>query len=345
MKKIGSLFSSILIFVLAQVAWFSLLGLWIYWYVSNYIIFEYVDENAPPQIISDSTNVFALVSGIVLLVFISVGMSFIFVYLNRQMNINKLYDNFIASVTHELKSPLSSIQLYLETINSRNVPVEKQKEFLSIMMKDTGRLNDLINSILHLSGIEQKKMARKYPHDYQIYKANEIFSDLISKSMDKYHLSSESVSTKGKPDCLCVIDSNWFEIVFYNLFDNAIKYSNNNPQIAISLSNNLKKILIEFSDNGIGLSYKDQKKIFNKFQRIENADSPSVKGTGLGLYWVKEIVKYHGGKIQVFSAGREKGTTFTITLPIYQSSKKRYIKTLLKLSRKNKEKSDKNNES
>ena len=340
MKKIGSLFSSILIFVLAQVAWFSLLGLWIYWYVSNYIIFEYVGENAPPQIISDSTNVFALVSGIVLLVFISVGMSLIFVYLNRQMNINKLYDNFIASVTHELKSPLSSIQLYLETINSRDVPLQKQKEFISIMMKDTGRLNDLINSILHLSGIEQKKMVRNYPHDYQIYRANEIFPELLKKSKEKFHLSSGSVNIHENLDCLCVIDSNWFDIVFYNLFDNAIKYSTKNVRIDISLSNTLKKIYIEFSDNGIGIIQKDQKKIFNKFQRIENPQSPNVKGTGLGLYWVNEIVKYHGGKIQVLSGGNETGTTFTITLPVYQSSKKRYIKSLLKISRKNKEKSD-----
>lgn len=340
MKKIDSLFSSILIFVLAQAAWFSLLGLWIYWYVSNYIIFEYVGENAPPQIISDSTNVFALVSGIVLLVFISIGMSYIFVYLNRQMNINKLYDNFIASVTHELKSPLSSIQLYLETIKSRNVPTQKQKEFVSIMIKDTDRLNNLINSILHLSGIEQKKMVRKYPHDYQIYHANNILKNLLNKSIDKFHLSSDSVKITGDPDCLCVIDGNWFEIVFYNLFDNAIKYSKNKPQINISLSNSLKKINIEFSDNGIGLSYKDQKKIFNKFQRIENDYNPSVKGTGLGLYWVKEIVKYHGGKIQVFSKGQDMGTRFLITLPVYQTSKKRYIKNLLKISRKNEEKPD-----
>jgi signal transduction histidine kinase len=335
MKKPDSLFSSILIFVLAQVAWFSLLGLWIYWYVSNYIIFEYVGENAPPQIISDSTNVFALVSGIVLLVFISIGMSFIFVYLNKQMNVNKLYDNFIASVTHELKSPLSSIQLYLETINSRNVPLEKQREFVAIMMKDTGRLNNLINSILHLSGIEQKRMARKYPHDYQVYKANEIFPELLNKSIDKFHISENSVKIEGNPDCLCVVDSNWFEILFYNLFDNAIKYSNNQPKINIKLGNTSKKVQLKFSDNGVGLSYKDQKKIFNKFQRIEDAESPSVKGTGLGLYWVKEIVKYHGGKIQVHSAGREKGTMFTISLPIYQSYKKRYIKSLLKISRKN----------
>jgi len=340
MKKIDSLFSSILIFVLAQVAWLVLLGLWIYWYVSNYIIFEYVGENVSPQIISDSTNVFALVSGIILMVFISIGMSFIFVYLNRQMNVNKLYDNFIASVTHELKSPLSSIQLYLETINSREVPVEKQKEFVKIMMRDTNRLNNLINSILHLSGIEQKKMARKYPHDYQVYNANEIFSKLIEKAIDKYRLPDNSVKVIGKSDSQCVIDSNWFEIVFNNLFDNSVKYTTEYPIITISISNSAKKIHLKFADNGIGLLHKDQKKIFNKFQRIEGPDSPSVKGTGLGLYWVREIVKYHGGKIQVESAGKNMGTTFTITLPIYQTYKKRYVKTLLKISRKNEEKSD-----
>jgi signal transduction histidine kinase len=97
---------------------------------------------------------------------------------------------------------------------------------------------------------------------------------------------------------------------------------------------------MKFSDNGVGLLYKDQNKIFNKFQRIENEESPSVKGTGLGLYWVKEIVKYHGGKIQVESAGKNMGTTFTITLPIYKSYKKRYIETLLKISKKNIEKPD-----
>jgi signal transduction histidine kinase len=290
-----------------------------------------------PQIISDSTNVFALVSGIVLLVFISVGMSFIFVYLNRQMNITKLYDNFIASVTHELKSPLSSIQLYLETINSREVPPKKQKEFIEFMLKDTGRLNNLINSILHLSGLEQKKTVRKYPHNYRIYKADSIMRELIEGAMEQFKIAKNSVTVSSAANCECVIDRSWFEIVFHNLFDNAIKYSTNSVRIDIKISSSTKKFEIEFNDNGIGILSKDQKKIFNKFQRIDNLESPSVKGTGLGLYWVSQIIKYHGGKIFVFSDGKNLGTTFKIALPIYQSSKKRHIKNLLKISRKNKE--------
>lgn len=342
MKKINSLFSSILIFVLVQAAWFSLLGLWIYWYVTNYIIFKNVGDNLSPQIISDGTNIFALISGIVLLVFISIGMSLIFSYLNRQMNLTKLYDNFIANVTHELKSPLSSIQLYLETLKSRNVPRIKQQEFINLMLKDTDRLNNLINSILQLSGIEQKKAAKIYPHDYRVYKADKIVKQIIKDTVEQFQLSNDAVSVKGTTSCECVIDYNWLEIVFHNLFDNAIKYSKNPVKIEIKLSSTLKYFNIEFKDNGIGISVKDQKRIFNKFQRIYYQDSPNVKGTGLGLYWVKEIIRYHGGKISIFSEGKDKGTTFKIELPIYKTSKKRYIRSLLRISKKSQELTEEN---
>jgi signal transduction histidine kinase len=95
-----------------------------------------------------------------------------------------------------------------------------------------------------------------------------------------------------------------------------------------------KKLLIEFTDSGIGILPKDQKRIFNKFHRIYNKNIPNVKGTGLGLFWVKEILRHHGGKIIVSSNGEYKGSTFSIELPIYQSSKKRYINGLLKLTKK-----------
>ncbi len=335
MKRLSPLFYYILIFVIAQIAWFSLLGLWIYWYVSNYIIFKNVGENVPPQILSDSNNVFALVSGIVLLVFISIGMSLIFVYLNRQMNLTRLYDNFIAAVTHELKSPLSSIQLYLETMNARDVPPEKKKEFISMMLKDTGRLHSLINSILHLSGLDQKKTVRKYPHHYQVYDADYILPELINAAREQFNLPENSVSLSGTANKKCVIDRRWFEIVFHNLFDNAIKYSRNPVQIEIGISSSEKFVVIAFRDNGIGIQGKDHKKIFNKFQRIDNNESPSVKGSGLGLYWVRQIIKYHGGTISVSSEGKNRGTTFSIFMPVYQATRKRYIKNLLKISHKN----------
>jgi signal transduction histidine kinase len=331
MKKQSSVFYYIGIFVISQAAWFSLLGLWIYWYVSNYIIFEKVEDKLSPQMVPDTTNVVALVSGLILLVVISIAMSLIFAYLNRQMNLNKLYNNFIANVTHELKSPLSSIQLYLETIRDREVPREKQGRFISLMLKDAVRLDNLINSILYISGLETKKNARKYPHDYHVYRAENILNELIDESAAQFQVSS-SINVLGSADCRCVIDKRWMRIVFDNLIDNAVKYSQQKAKIEINFSCSNRYLIIEFNDQGIGINSKDQKRIFNKFERIDDPESPNVKGTGLGLYWVREIVKYHGGKISVSSAGKNKGTAFKIQLPIYKTSKKRYIRNLLKIS-------------
>ncbi len=135
MKKENSSATYNILFTLAQIAWFSLLALWIYWYISNYILLTEAGDRIPSQIISGSTNILALVSGLILLVLISVAMSMIFIYLTRQMNITRMYDTFIANITHELKSPLSSIQLHLETLASRNVPFTRQKEFVDLILK------------------------------------------------------------------------------------------------------------------------------------------------------------------------------------------------------------------
>jgi len=330
MKKSNTLIYHVLVFILAQIAWFSLLGLWIYWYISNYIIINQFGDRLSSQIISQSINVEALISGLILLVVISVGMFLIFIYLTKQMNLTRLYDNFIANVTHELKSPLSSIQLYLETLYARNVPGPKQKDFISLMIKDTERLNNLINSILDISGIEQKKIA----YNYQVCSADEIINTLISDAKMQFKLTDKHIKIEGGTNCQIVVDRRALRIVFNNLFDNAIKYSRETVHITIRFSSNLKYFILDFSDLGIGISIKDQKKIFNKFHRIYNIDSPNVKGTGLGLYWVKEIIKAHGGRISVFSKGQDCGTTFRIELPIYLHSKKRYIKQLLKITQK-----------
>lgn len=332
MRKKHTLLNHIIIFVLAQIAWLMLMGIWIYWYVSNYIIFEKVGDQLSPQIVYDGTNVFAFVGGLVLLVAIAFGMSLTFRHLNVQLKLTRLYDNFIGNITHELKSPLSSIQLYLETFNTRYVPPYKQKEFIELMMKDSQRLKNLIDSILEISALEQKRVS----HDYQVHNAGELMREIIADSVEQYQLQPNILILEGEADCKCVADINALRIVFNNLVDNAIKYSAHEPQIFIKLHCNAKKVVIEFSDKGIGISVPDQKNIFNKFQRIYNKDIPNVKGTGLGLYWVKEIIKNHGGHISVSSEGRNKGTTFRIELPIYSVSKKRYTKYLLKITNKRK---------
>ncbi len=330
MKRRRSFLFQILIFVIAQLAWLSLLGLWIYWYVSNYIIFSQAGEKLSPQLISESKHVGTLVGGLVLLVAVSVGMILLFRHLTIQMKLTGLYDNFIANVTHELKSPLASIQLYLETMGRNDIPRPKQKEFIEVMLKDANRLNNLITSILEIPGLEQKKIA----HSFSVYKADSLVHELANETLKQYKLPGNAIIIKGKAPCECVVDRDAFKIVTNNLVDNAVKYSLGQVQITIRLFCSAKNFILEFSDQGIGISLAEQKKVFEKFYRIYNESIPSVKGTGLGLYWAKEIIRNHGGQISVFSKGKNKGTSFRIELPIYQASKNRYIEKLLKITRK-----------
>jgi signal transduction histidine kinase len=323
-KKNHSPIFLITVFVFAQLAWMGLLGLWIHWYVTNYLIFVKVGEKLAPQMVIDSPNVVIFVGGILLIVGIATIMSLIFRNLTVQMKLTRLYDNFIANITHELKSPLSSLQLYLDTFRTKEISYEKKQEFLKLMLKDAYRLNKLIDSILEISRLEQKRIA----HDYHVHRADDIIRKIIDNSIERFRLPKSVVKITGKAEFDCLIDKEAIQIVFDNLTDNAIKYSSNSVEIEVNLSANPKNIIIEFSDIGIGIASRDQKKIFNKFQRLENRLMPSVKGTGLGLYRVRQIIKYHKGKISVFSEGENKGTSFRIELPVYKPTRKKYLESL-----------------
>jgi signal transduction histidine kinase len=148
----------------------------------------------------------------------------------------------------------------------------------------------------------------------------------------QYKLPKECVTISGSALYPCVIDLNAMRMVLDNLVSNACKYSSESPKIILNLSCVANHVRIEFKDHGIGISHKDQKTLFQKFHRIYRRDTPSVKGTGLGLYWVSEIIKTHGGKISVFSEGQGKGTAFHIELPVYQVAKRRHINRLLKIT-------------
>lgn len=325
MRGKHSLFYHILIFVIAQLVWLLLLGIWIYWYVSNYIVFEKVGEEVSPQLIYDVQNALPFILGLILLIGLSFTTSLIFRHLNVQLRITELYDNFIGNVTHELKSPLSSIQLYLETLKQRDVPQEKRKEFIDMMMKDADRLQSLINSILEISAQEKKKLLQ----DYRVHKAEIILKELIDESCEKFRVEKENYRIISDAACEIVASKDALKVVFDNLVDNAVKYSTLQAKIVVSLICNSKKVTIIFSDLGIGVAAKEQKKIFNKFYRIYNKEIPNVKGTGLGLYRVKEIIKAHDGKITVLSEGEGKGTTFKLELPAYGAMSKRQLKKFL----------------
>ena len=155
----------------------------------------------------------------------------------------------------------------------------------------------------------------------------------MSEIQTEFKLDDGALEFRGKGTFECVVDRDWLKVVLSNLIDNAIKYSTQEPEITVLIKKGTKYFHIDVKDNGIGIQPRDQKRIFNKFQRIYNPQSPNVKGTGLGLYWVKEIIKHHGGRISVESTGTGQGSTFRITLPIYKESRQRFINKLLKRSR------------
>ena len=317
MRGKHSLFYHIVIFVAAQLVWLSLLGIWIYWYVSNYIIFEKVGDQVSPQLIYNVQNAIPFVLGLVLLIGLSFITSVIFRDLNVQLRLRELYDNFIGNVTHELKSPLSSIQLYLETLRDRNVPPEKQKEFLEIMIGDASRLQRLINSILEISAQEKKKSLK----DYQVYHADHLLKSILEESLDRFRIKKENYTISGEATGGILVVKDSLKIVFDNLVDNSAKYSVNDPVINIKFESNSGKVIIDFADNGIGIPPNERNKIFKKFYRISNKEIPNVKGTGLGLYQVKQIIKLHGGKINLIDSGRDGGCIFRIELPVYNGKK------------------------
>ncbi len=313
MKKRRRLYP-IIVFVLAMFAWFSLLGLWIYWYISNYMMFIEVGEKISPRLIFSTINIAVLVGGIVLLAAVATGMSLMFGKLIEQLTVTNLYDGFIANVSHELKAPLAAIQLHLETVKAREIPRPKQEEFIDLMIKDAQRLGNLIDSILEISGLEAKKMV----FQQTLHQAESLVYTLVEEAVDQFQLPEGAVQIKGKASCTCKADRRALKMVFNNLFDNAIKYSKEPVHLSISLKNTARKFIIEVSDRGIGIPPSDQKEVFRKFRRLYNPDSPNVKGTGLGLYWVREIVGQHQGRVSVSSEGRDKGTTFKIELPVYK---------------------------
>ncbi len=302
----------ILAFSFAQLAWFALLGLWIYWYVSNYLNFVEVGERIAPQLVLETRNIAILVGGICLLAAVATIMAIIFGNFNQQMKVTGMYDSFIANVSHELKSPLASIQLHIDTLSSRTVPEDKRREFLELMRQDARRLNELIDSILEISGLEENKQSL---HPI-VYEAEPLLHSLIEETVEQFNLPPEAVDIRGRALGSCLTDRQGLKIVFNNLFDNAIKYSNGAVHLTVDIGLNKRWFTIDVADRGIGIPKQDQIEVFKKFRRLYREDSPSVKGTGLGLYRVWEIVRQHRGRVKVISEGKNQGTTFRIELPV-----------------------------
>jgi signal transduction histidine kinase len=302
----------IVVFILVQIAWFCLLGLWIYWYVANYITFTEISERVLPQIELNTQNIAALTGGLILLVGMSVGIVLLFERLRRQVRVTRMYDSFIANVTHELKSPLASITLHLETLRTRDLPQEQRDAFLDLMLRDAERFDRLVSSILEITGLEERRSVM----DMQPYRAGELLRRSAGDAARQFGIDDDRFLIEGDADCTVLADERSVKIAVDNLIDNALKYSPNGSTIRVSIGCNARFASFAVTDEGVGIAPRDQKLVFRKFFRLGDPNSPNVKGTGLGLYWVREIIRHHKGRVGVESAGRGKGSTFRFELPV-----------------------------
>lgn len=253
----------------------------------------------------------ALGIGSFFFVIIIVGVVLFIVFLARQIILNQLQKNFIDSVTHELKTPLTSIKLYIETLKRHNLTKEQKDSFLNIMLKDVERLDILMNHILEATQLEN------ISKNYQLKEID--FEELVKETKDiiirRYNLTEENfvLDIKNKQ---IITDYTSLQLVITNLIDNAVKYSSDKIKVEIiSYKDNSGKTIITVKDSGVGIPDNEVKKVFRRFYRIQNLYTNEKKGSGLGLFIVKENVKNLKGKIEVFSEGLNKGTTFKIILP------------------------------
>ena len=311
MNKLRALFHPIFIFVGIQIAWIILMAVWINWYVKNSRKFQEFAEKIRPDLFADEFNWIILLEGCFLMLIILAGVYIIFVYWNKQARLNRLQSNFVSSVSHELKSPLASIQLYLETMKYQKVSEEDSEEFVEIMLTDTERLASLIDNILESSKYDPKSMQLQF----QPVELGAFIHEVVEGLKRQFEERNCKIRLEVEEDSVLMLDKRAMRMVFNNLIGNALRYSPNGTPLTIRMQKKKKYCEVDFIDQGIGLDKKDMKKIFRKFFRVTNKDSQNIEGAGLGLFISKEIVRNHKGQMRVFSEGRGKGSIFTVALP------------------------------
>lgn len=311
MNRLRALFHPILVFVGVQIAWIGLMIVWVYWYFENRQNLAEFTKKLPPELLESDFNWIVLLEGGVLMLVILAGVYVIFVYWNKQSRLYQLQSNFISSVSHELKSPLASIQLYLETLKYQKVSSEEAQDFVETMLSDTERLSDLIDNILESSKSDPKSMQSQFSSVDIV----SFLQETIAHHQKLFEDKQCVIQLKFNDYVKVSIDGRAMRMVFNNLIANALRYSPAGTVLTIAVRRDQKFCIIDFIDQGFGFDKKELKKVFKKFYRVQNQETQNIEGAGLGLYISRQIIKNHKGKINVFSEGRGKGTHFMLSLP------------------------------
>ncbi len=260
-------------------------------------------------------QVAVLVLGIIFFTMIIVGLVLNTTFLIREIRRNEQHDAFINAVTHELKTPLASIRLYLETLKTRKLDETQRENFYEIMLADSDRLLQTVEQVLR-AGQAGHKRSRLSP---TIIDFGDMVRECLELTRVRHNLAPESLRLNESMNgdrARVAGDADELRAAVSNLLDNAIKYSDKKVNISVEVAQlDEKRVAVRIADSGIGIPRAQLKRIFKRFYRAPGLFMARVKGTGLGLFIVRSIVERHGGRVFAESAGVGQGSTFTIQLP------------------------------
>ncbi|MGC2185103.1 MAG: HAMP domain-containing sensor histidine kinase, partial [Terriglobales bacterium] len=236
-------------------------------------------------------------------------------FLVREIRRNEQHDSFINAVTHELKTPIASIRLYLQTLQHRDVDDVQRREFYRLMLDDTDRLMGTVDQVLKAGEAGHKRQDRRVPVDF-----SGLVRECVEVARTSHHLPPESLqyeqSVNHGPAAGVLGDSEELRAAVSNLLDNAVKYSGEHVEILVRLDTpDEKRVTVSVRDRGVGIKAEELKRIFKRFYRVSNRSLSHVKGTGLGLFIVRAIARKHGGRVFAESEGEGRGTTVVLELP------------------------------
>jgi two-component system, OmpR family, sensor histidine kinase SenX3 len=257
-----------------------------------------------------------LVFGVIFFMAIIVGIVLNTIFLVREMRRNEQHDGFINAVTHELKTPIASTRLYLETLQTRDVDEIHRKKFYAVMLTDTDRLLRTVEQVLQAGRTGQR---RRQIHRSVIDLGAVVQECLQTLPSHLYRSDgaiqySESLDDESRPLVLGDVDE--LRAAVSNLIDNALKYSPQLPRVSVEVVvSDERRLAVRVKDAGVGIPHGELKRVFKRFYRIPGRVTYQVKGSGLGLFIVRSVVERHGGRVFAESAGEGMGSTFTILLP------------------------------
>ena len=255
------------------------------------------------------------VLGVIFFVLLIAGMVLNTIFLVREIRRNEQHDSFINAVTHELKTPVASIRLYLQTLQTRELDEGKRREFYRIMLEDSDRLLQTIDQVLRAgsSGSRFRRIARSRVD------LGEIARECVELARTRFHLDADALAYEQRVNGerpLVLGDSEELKAAVWNLIDNAVKYSPADIMIRVTLEDvDGEKLAVRVSDRGVGISRAELKRIFRRFYRIPASVALRTKGSGLGLFIVRSVARKHGGRAFAESEGSGRGSTFTLLLP------------------------------